>query len=205
MKAIIISLILFLSCTNGSFNDKPVISAFAGNLIVNGIEGKNGTFIKYGDIIKTGPNSFCEITLNKRSIIRLSQNTVFVFNISDSQNSFELQSGSLTGLTRKKFVKQDRYLIKTPTGIAAVRGTSYFIHIESPDSSYFCVCNGTITLNGETEETVSTSHHTARRFTKTTEGKITADKNAALLYHTDSDIEKLADKIGEKINWDKAD
>ena len=205
MKAIIIALILFLSCTNGNIDEKPVISAFAGNLTVNGNVGKTGTFIKYGDVIETGTNSFCELTLNKKSIIKLAQNTVFVFNISESQNSFELKSGSLTGLTRKKFVKQDRYLIKTPTGIAAVRGTSYFIHIESPDSTYFCVCNGTITLNGETEESVSASHHTARRFTKTTEGKITADKNAALLYHTDSDIEKLADKIGEKINWNKAD
>jgi len=84
MKAIIISLILFLSCTNANLDEKPVISAFAGKLTVNGIESNNGTAIKYGDIIETGQNSFCEIIINKRSIIKLAQNTVFVFNISES-------------------------------------------------------------------------------------------------------------------------
>ena len=204
MKAIIISLILFLSCTNGSFNDKPVISAVAGNLTVNGKAEKTGTVIKHGDVIETGTNSFCEITLNKRSIIKLSQNTVFVFNISESENNFELKSGSLTGLTRKKFTKQGDYNIKTPTGIAAIRGTAYFIHIESPDSTYFCVCNGTVSIKGETEETITSTHHKAMRITKKPGSKLSSGKNAPLLYHTDADIEKLADKIGEKINWNNA-
>lgn len=204
MKKILAALILFLSCTNGNLNEKPVISAFAGKLTVNGIESKNGAVIKYGDKIETGQNSFCEITINKRSIIRLAQNTVFVFNISDSENTFELHSGSLTGLTRKKFTKQGTYNIKTPTGIAAIRGTAYFIHIESPDSTYFCVCNGTVSIKGETEETITSTHHKAMRITKKPDSKLSSDKNAPLLYHTDADIEQLAEKIGEKINWNNA-
>ena len=205
MKISAILLILMLSCTKASLNEIPVISAFAGELTINGNIAKTGVPVKYGDIIKTGQNSFCEITLNKLSIIKLAQNTEFVFNISESDNNLELKRGSLTGLTRKKFTKQDTYNIKTTTGIAAVRGTSYFIHIESPESSYFCVCNGTVNLKGEAEESVTALHHTARRFTKTKDGNISTDKNVAMLYHSDANIEELANKIGEKINWNKPD
>ncbi len=204
MKISAILLLLLISCTKGSLTESPVISAFAGELTVNGNSPKTGTLLKYGDIIKTGQNSFCEIKLNKLSIIKLSQNTEFVFNISETENSFELHSGSLAGLTRKKFVKQNQYLIKTPTGIAAIRGTAYFIHIESPDSTYFCVCNGTVAIKGETEETITSTHHKARRITKKPDNKITSDDNVPLLYHTDADIDELADKIGEKINWNNA-
>ena len=204
MKISAILLLLLLSCTKGSLTESPVISAFAGELTVNGNSSKTGVPVKYGDIIKTGQNSFCEIKLNELSIIKLSQNTEFVFNISETENSFELHSGSLAGLTRKKFVKQNQYLIKTPTGIAAIRGTAYFIHIESPDSTYFCVCNGTVSIKGETEETITSTHHKAMRITKKPGSKLSSGKNAPLLYHTDADIEKLADKIGEKINWNNA-
>jgi hypothetical protein len=80
--------------------------------------------------------------------------------------------------------------------------------VENPDSTYFCVCNGSIELkeaDGKTGDTVVSAHHTARRYIKGKDGKISIEKNPGLLYHDDSGIEKMAKKINVAIDWSQPD
>ncbi|MBN2532549.1 MAG: FecR domain-containing protein [Spirochaetales bacterium] len=97
----------------------------------------------------------------------------------------------------------DSFTIQTSTAVLGVRGTSFFVK-EDADSTYVCVCNGRITVmdeNGNNSEEIGAKHHVARLFTKSEQGTVIAP--AAMLYHTDEDIEKAAEKIGYKINWEK--
>jgi hypothetical protein len=86
-----------------------------------------------------------------------------------------------------------------------VRGTSFFVKADA-DSTYVCVCNGVVTVRDEKNsnaEEVKAKHHVARLLTKTENGTVITP--AKMLYHTDKDIENVAEKIGYKIDWDKID
>ena len=75
--------------------------------------------------------------------------------------------------------------------------------IENQDSSYFCVCNGTINLAGKNSdrgEDVTAAHHKGRRFIKGEDGKIITEE-AGMLYHGDDVINTLAESIGETVDW----
>jgi hypothetical protein len=188
---------------------KTKVLNYLGTVSINGKAlDATGSSVIYGDAIETGNDSFCELVINEKNILRLSSNTKLVFNVSDKDNVLELQQGWLAGVTHKVFAKEGKYLIKTPTVTASVRGTSYCIKVENPDSTYFCVCNGSIQLDkstGKDGELVTSSHHAARRFKKDSHDAIIIDQNAGLLYHDDKGVEMLAKKVGEIIDWSKPD
>jgi hypothetical protein len=110
----------------------------------------------------------------------------------------------MAGVTRKVFTREGRYIVKTPTVTAAIRGTSFCLKVEDLQSAYFCVCNGTINLKGSHEDhgdNVSAKHHAARRY-RVLDGETQIDE-AGMLYHGDKDLEELAKIINEKIDWSK--
>jgi ribosomal protein S4 len=201
---------LFLSCGK---NRPGVINAsvtqFGGSVAVNGkVIDSPGYLLAYDDLVSTGEKSFCDIIINEKNILKLGANTVFRFRISGEENIIELEQGWIAGVTKKKFTKQGKYLIKTPTTIAAVRGTFFCFKVEDSNNSYFCVCNGKIEFmeDGKTSgESVESAHHAAMRYTQKDDGSISVDKNPGLLYHDDEGLEKLAKAINVKVDWTKPD
>ncbi len=213
MKRILV-LILFtviagtLACKKNSAVD-AVINDYLGTLEVNGsIVKEKGMAVKFGDRLETGDKSFCTIIVGDKNIFRLGANSALVFNVSRENNSLDLERGWFSGVTRKIFTKQANYLVKSPTITASIRGTSYCVKVEDSKNTYFCVCNGTISLadplSGNQDE-VSSSHHTARRYSSDENGKITVDTNPGMLYHDDAGVEALAAAINEKIDWSSPD
>ena len=183
------------------------ITLALGKVTVNNKSVNSGAIIKFGDVIETGIDGVCELSIGDKSLLRISTNSRLVFNVSGEKNILELQKGWLAGITRKAFTKNGIYLIKTPTVAAAIRGTSYCIKIENPKSSYFCVCNGVINLQGAGAARgvdVTSSHHSAKRFKLDKTGKLEIDHKPGLLYHGDKTIEELAGKINEKVDSTKA-
>jgi hypothetical protein len=205
--------ISLMSCKPGKKQDsKPAVNAsvffYVGKVTINGKEvTKTGEKINFGDVIATGKNGICKIKVNDKAIVQLKKNSELVFRVSQKEAVLHLKKGWLAGITKKPFNESREYKIKTPTVLAAVRGTSYCIKVENSDSSYFCVCNGTINLaakDSKNGEDVKAAHHKARRFKKAKDGSIKVEK-AKMLYHGDKGIEALAKDIHEKINWNKAD
>jgi hypothetical protein len=213
MKKILVPLFSILIACSFACKKKNAIeaqiNAYSGSVTVNGtaVTG-NSIAIAYGDRVETGDTSFCTIIVENKNIFRLGANSSLVFNISQENNILLLEKGWFSGVTRKAFSRQARYLIKSPTVTASIRGTSYCVKVEDTASTYFCVCNGTIDLadaltgNGET---VSASHHAARRFTSDGKGNITVNRNPGMLYHDDAGVESLAGIINEKIDWTAPD
>jgi len=176
---------------------------FQGRALINGQQPATiGATVKHGDTLVTGDNSACEITVRNKNVMRLGANSALVFNLSEDDNRLLLIRGRLTAVCRKLMTKQAQFTVETPTAVAGIRGTSFFIGVESPDSSYFCVCNGSVRLN---DTTVTSPHHAGVRFVRNAKGQITKDNHPGMLYHGDADLETLAAKIGEKINWKTPD
>ncbi len=207
-----ISLILILgltiSCAKQVKVDMKILS-YTGKVTVNSnaVTGINMA-INQGDAIETFGESSCDIIINDKNILRLKPDTKLTINISDKENTLLLEKGWLAGVTRKAFTSEGKFLIKTPTVAAAVRGTSFCLKVENEKSTYFCTCNGSIELTGESStrsETVEAAHHAARRFSIDKTGALIQDNNPGMLYHTDSGVEEIAKVIGESIDWNKAD
>lgn len=203
---LLFTIIIFLSC--GKSGDiKTVLTAYAGSVKINSsaVSG-TGVSIKPGDVIETGDKSFCDIMINEKNILRIKENSRVILHVTSKDSFIRIDRGWLAGVTKAKFTTEGRYRINTPTVAAAVRGTSFCAKVEDEKNTYFCVCNGTINLTegGKTSgEDVSAAHHSAKRYSLSSDGSIRTDSNPGMLYHNDAGLEELAGLVKEKIDWSK--
>jgi hypothetical protein len=90
-----------------------------------------------------------------------------------------------------------------PMGILGSKGI--FSAVRS-SYTYVCACNGLIHLEGAGgafTQNLASSHHAELRVTRSDSG---ISVNAAPLeHHTDGDVEAIAARIGETIDWTKID
>ncbi|HON77335.1 MAG TPA: FecR domain-containing protein [Spirochaetota bacterium] len=193
-----------LSCgTRTQFNVPAKISFISGSVFVNGRAAALNQGIHYGDILETKERSFCRIVIDTNNVVGMQNNTTFVYNVKHGDGLLELKRGYLGAIIKNRDnVKIFR--IKTRTVTAAVRGTSLFVGIESPESTYTCVCNGRIHFHpggGTSSQAVAAPHHKAT-FYNLKDNRI-IEEPGTLLYHDDASMEKLAASIGLSIDWTK--
>ena len=208
LTCIFVLIIIISSCTpkqNDTIDTMKADLVFLiGDVTVNNVSAKPGTPIVDGDIIETKAQSSARIKIGEKTLIQIKENSNLVYKM-DSENALQLNSGWMSGITRGKLLKQE-YIIKTPTMIAAVRGTSYCLKVENPKSTYFCTCNGSIHQHGvgdeDNAEVITAIHHSGRRYSAGSDGAITTEV-AGMLYHTDADIEEIAKLINETVDWGK--
>lgn len=175
-----------------------------GTVMVNGSPVEIGDVATHGDVIVTGSNSYVEVQFGDKRIFRASENATLT--LDSGEKTLQLKAGALSVVQSKaKFFFFDKpWVVKTPTTIAAVRGTVYYVKVESDDSTYFCLCNGKIRLKDAVDGKVKdleAIHHSAVRLIRQPDGSI-AYEDAAMLFHTDDDMESLADRISEVIDWE---
>ncbi|CAD7840254.1 hypothetical protein S1OALGB6SA_1941 [Olavius algarvensis spirochete endosymbiont] len=200
--------VVLVSCSNGGIQASStvgVIQYFEGSVTVNDETAEIGFEVVNDDVIVTGPESYAEIIFGENRIISAEENTNLVLDA--KTKSFNLTTGALSVIQSKaRFLSGNKaWLVQTPNVAAAVRGTLYYVKVESPDSVYFCLCNGKIHLEGADEGEnldYEATHHKAVRYTRNPEGKVELSE-AAMLYHTDEDIESLADVVGVRVDWSK--
>ena len=124
------------------------------------------------------------------------------------QTGSELRQGALT-LVLKSLVATatgDSFLVRTPSAVAGVRGTSFFLKVESPTSTYVCACNGDVHVlgvDGSSLRDLAASHHKAVRIEGT--GGTPQVTDSTLLYHSDADLQNVATDVGVTIDWSQID
>ena len=97
---------------------------------------KVNDILKAGSVIKTGPESTVDLFVNN-SVVRVTPETTMgldkiAINETGTENVTEtqlnLKSGRIIGNV-KKLASASRYEIKTPTGVAGIRGTDFDITV----------------------------------------------------------------------------
>jgi hypothetical protein len=174
---------------------------------VDSAEAQPGMTLGSRATIETGPDSFCEIVYNDKNAMRIAQNARATIDFGKSVTNIDLDRGGVTSVLRKleKVVGTDSYRIRTKNASAGVRGTSFCVWADEK-SLYVCACNGTvrtIDAKGGNELTLTSAHHLGKLYTLA--GDRIGAEAAGVLYHTDESVESLAARIGEKIDWTKAD
>lgn len=183
---------------------------------VNGEVTVNDTVVAPGDVIPpvftvvTLADSSVGIIFDEKNILHVDADTEAYIDLASDVRSVELRKGTLASALRKlaqvTTKEPERFRVKTPTTVAGVRGTVFFVKVEDPATTYVCTCNGTLHLGDARLANpfdVTAAHHEAHRFTLAAD---TVTSSAApMLYHTDQMMELGAQRIGETIDWSKAD
>ncbi|MDZ7343770.1 MAG: FecR family protein [candidate division KSB1 bacterium] len=92
--------------------------------------------VAQGDQIKTAAESRCEVKLNDGSIIRIGENSLFDFehaNLSKGAKQIDasLKRGRFWANVIKLLGGQDKFEVKSPTAVCAIRGTIYRMEVDS--------------------------------------------------------------------------
>lgn len=102
-------------------------------------------FIKLGlyseDQIKTGPFSSVHLQLANASVLRLQPETFIIVNKADKNSKdtiFTLQNGRLQAQVESMKKTGGRLSIRTPSMVAAVRGTVFEVNATSKDAGLAC-------------------------------------------------------------------
>jgi ferric-dicitrate binding protein FerR (iron transport regulator) len=180
-----------------------------GTVTLNGSPAAVGDTVPAGALVQTGPDSICQIVFNARNIIHLAADTSLRLDPAVVSRGATLQKGTIAMVLRNLAPSRPgevKFTIRTSSTVAGVRGTCFLVKVEDDNNTYICCCNGSIHLEGtggEFTRNLAAPHHREVRVTKSSTGLSMAA--APMLYHSDADVEAIAARIGEKIDWTKID
>lgn len=111
---------------------------------------ENGLFLIQSDAIRTGNNSSASIILFESSIIRLDNNTEIKLEKAiklAKQTTIKIrQESGKTWNTLLKISGIDSYEVQTPTTVASVRGTTFYVEILNNGTTVIGVIRGNVTI-----------------------------------------------------------
>lgn len=179
-----------------------------GDVTANGQVAETGDLLSGPVVFKTGKAAVLEVIFGGKNIFRLGANTVARVDFSALKKTVSLEKGAFTSVLKKlaQVTGSSSFVLKTPTLNAGVRGTSFHVSTDGT-RTYFCTCNGSVTLDDGTPADLvdlTNAHHGARVFTRQADGTVTVTP-AGLEGHTDSSILTLAGRIGVAVDWTKPD
>jgi len=150
--------------------DARVVSV-QGEVLVQPADGGDqvaaevGMPLEQGDRVTTSEGASAELSLNGESLLALRENSDFTLEETEtSQSSFLLSVGSLLAKIEALGVRNMR--IRTPTAVAAVRGTELGVEVDTEDQTHVGVFDeGHVDVRGESGgvETLSPHQETSVR------------------------------------------
>ncbi len=193
--------------------EKKPLPGYTG--IVHYLEGKvsmNGETLVIGDTVDpgaaltTGEDSYCEIVFGGKNVFRILESTVAIIDLERGRGNIRVDRGSMSFLLKRLSAldaEEPEFLVDTPSAAFGVRGTAFYVVIESAASSYVCACNGSLQVEdaaGGNIQELTGYHHNALRINKTGDGTFEFSAPGRL-YHDDDDLNILAKSIDERIPW----
>jgi hypothetical protein len=206
----IFSMLSSLSSPRAGSEGNGEIIFVAGDVRINGKVAEVGMMVETGSTLKTAKNSFCEIVFDEKNIFKIFENSETILDFTAKSKGIFLKTGAIASVVKRliRFIDLERYryAVRTPTAVAGVRGTSFYVRVEKDDNTYICCCNGVICLEDSTGEDlkhIEASHHKAVRLKRVEDQVFMTPEE--MLYHTDQGMERLAEKINVRIDWNKID
>lgn len=147
LLSVIFAVTVFSSCTKKEEDFAVAVSFVIGDVSRNGIQLAIGEEILEGDIVTTGSSSSCDVRCGG-SIIRIKEKSVMKFskmNFTDGNENtvFGLDQGKLL-CKPKKLLKDESFIVKTPTAVAAVRGTQFTVETDIKKTTRINVYDGKV-------------------------------------------------------------
>ena len=199
-------LMIFLSSAFAETTGATVVYK-EGVLSVDGKPVEIGAKVPDGALLSTDVNGLAEIVFADKNAFRVGPATTFRVRLEKKRRSLEIERGPITAVLRKLDKATGGSMnVRTPSLVAGVRGTSFCVWVSgSKQETFFCTCNGRIEfIPGGTQRKIlkEARHHEALTFSGA--GKyvtVTVPDPQGNLWHDDSNLESLAARIGETMDW----
>jgi hypothetical protein len=171
--------------------------------LIDGNAAEIGDTVPAGAEIVTGPDGRVEIVFGSGNIIEIRPGTELNLDTANPANGIELRSGQFAAVfDRLETIgmgPDDTFRVDTPSTVAGVRGTAFFVAVESDDQTYVCTCNGTLNFGPTGDLTVTAARHEANRFVL--EGDAVRRVSAPEIYHNTEEFNRLAEVVDVTIEW----
>jgi|CXWL01.1.fsa_nt_gi hypothetical protein len=133
------------------------IAAVSGDVVVRAAEGgaeaaaEAGMPLEEGDEVVVAAEGSAEVALDGGSLITVRENSEFkIEKAAKSDATFFLKIGSLLAKIQK--LGENRLRVKTPTAVAAVRGTEFGVEVEGDSSHVGVFDEGKVAVSGDSGE-----------------------------------------------------
>lgn len=155
MKLLSALLLVLLALPARAENWDARLTAFTGEVVVHPADGSEAVEaqvdmpLEPGDRVVTSSASTAEVSLDGESLIAVAESSDFTIEKADKNESvFALTVGSL--IAKIQHLGDQRLSVRTPTSVAAVRGTEFGVEVESPEQSHVGVFDeGRVEVKGE--------------------------------------------------------
>ena len=138
---------LAFSCTKEQVDEYAMITFIIGDVTKNSQPASIGELIKENDNLVTGGDSFCDVKIGS-SIIRIKQRSkVIIANLINKENNESTYLGLDVGkmlCKPKKLLKSEKFIVKTPTAVAGVRGTQFTVETDKARTTRIKVFDGKV-------------------------------------------------------------
>ncbi len=214
----VVAAALLVACTPKAADTKDTPTAGPCTLVysegVVTMDGKPiepGTVVLDNALLQTDASGAAELVFNDKNIIRMGPNAALRLEMKTLQRVVHIESGKITAVLRKLDKLAGGSLeVRTPNAVAGVRGTSLCAWYRPGETqTYFCTCNGTLSMEGSdgslpVDKTATHHDHTIYQGPtgSTVLWPIPADFDMG---HKDQDLETIAARIDEKIDWTVAE
>ncbi len=133
------------------------IAAVSGDVVVRSADGgadaaaETGMPLEEGDLIVVPADASAEVALDGGSLITVRENSEFkIEKTAKGDATFFLQVGSLLAKIQK--LGENRLRVRTPTAVAAVRGTEFGVEVEGESSHVGVFDEGKVVVSGDSGE-----------------------------------------------------
>ncbi len=139
------------------------VAALSGEISSNGRPLALGDRLPTGAVVETAPGAWALLRLDRRAAVRLKDGGRLTLTRLKGEVELRLERGSLFSHVRHG----TPFSVLTPAVAASVRGTTFYVQVDSPDKTYLCLCEGRlrVTAPGLLRD-LETQHHEALRVTR---------------------------------------
>lgn len=159
--AVILSSIIFFmnSCNKPSeFASVYFLDSYVGSAQVSTDGGASwndceiGMSLAESNWLRTGEDSFCDIVMPEKGILRVSANTMIQFAVlNDKMNEIDVANGKLVVNIAESLSAEEQFKVESATAVVAVRGTEFVVNVRKDGSTAVSVNSGRVAFRQRIE------------------------------------------------------
>lgn len=160
MKNFFAVFILFLGIPFLVGAEEAVITTLRGSVSVRAAASKKwkpatpGQKLKKNDQIKTGPSALVQVDVGSRATLLVKENSRLSFQRDRRGQLVSFQIGEFLVGLKKKLQGQERFRVRTPVAVAAVRGTVFWGKSDELKKTSYACFTGSIEVWGQRRHVV---------------------------------------------------
>ncbi len=174
------------------------VRTVTGEVSVNGAPAAQGTQVRAGDSVVTGPNGDVVFVVGRDAFMVRGGSNIELLRTGNSSVLKGLRI--VTGKILSVFSPGRPREMQSLTATIGIRGTALYVEAEA-DRTYVCTCYGTVELRSRADpaalETVRTKHHEQPRYIMAS-GAPQMLMGAPVINHTDAELILLESLVGRR-------